>query len=345
MSLFRRGNTWWFSLYLNGKRIRKSLGTSNRKEAELAYAKILEKLHTPQQSEKVQYSMLTYEEFFWNHYIPYCEGRHASIRTKKYIYNVIPDWFRRLKLTEIATVHIERLQSAQLQRGVSVSTVNKICNLVMASLRKAYDWDYITEFRIKYHPLKGETKRLRYLTEEECIKLINVAREPLRSMIIIALHTGMRKGEILGLRWEDIDFKNRVIHLEKTKNHERRDIHMNETVYQTLLRLKTAPQVSLKWVFVNPKTGERFERCYPKREFQQVCKKAGIEDFHFHDLRHTFASHLVMRGVDIKTVQELLGHKKIEMTLRYSHLAESHKAEAVRKLDTIWSQFWSQLVR
>ena len=85
-------------------------------------------------------------------------------------------------------------------------------------------------------------------------------------------------------------------------------------------------------MFHNPKTGKPYQDV--KRSFKSACRRAGIKDFHFHDLRHTFASHLVMAGVDITTVKELLGHKTINMTMRYAHLAPSHKVKAVDMLDS-----------
>jgi integrase len=140
----------------------------------------------------------------------------------------------------------------------------------------------------------------------------------------------MRKSEILNLTWDNVDLKNGLILLEKTKNGERREIPMNEPLKQLFRQLFSRRRLDTEYVFVNPETGKRYIDL--KRSFATACKKSGIRDFHFHDLRHTFASQLVMNGVDLKTVQELLGHKDIKMTLRYSHLSQAHKKEAVNKI-------------
>jgi integrase len=135
----------------------------------------------------------------------------------------------------------------------------------------------------------------------------------------------MRRGEIMSLRWKDIDFKERRIILEKTKNNERRSIPMNDTLSLVLKSLpvhlhaeKVFPDINGNMVTVT---------------FERACKRAGIEDFRLHDLRHTFASHLTMGGVNLRTVQTLLGHKDLRMTMRYSHLSPEHLREAVQNLD------------
>jgi integrase len=151
----------------------------------------------------------------------------------------------------------------------------------------------------------------------------------LKPIVITALNTGMCRGEILSLKWDNVDMKHGFILLDKTKNGELREIPINATLRATLEALPR--RIDGGHVFVNPVTGGPYGDI--KTGFNRACKKAGIKDFHFHDCRHTFASHLVMAGVDITTVKELLGHKTLTMTLRYAHLAPSHKVRAVDVLD------------
>ena len=117
--------------------------------------------------------------------------------------------------------------------------------------------------------------------------------------------------------------------MDVTKNGERREIPINDTLRQSLQAITR--RLDSLYVFYDPATGNRYQDI--KRSFKTALKKAGIRDFHFHDLRHTFASHLVMAGIDVTTVKELLGHKTLTMTLRYSHLAPAHKVKAVDILD------------
>jgi integrase len=140
----------------------------------------------------------------------------------------------------------------------------------------------------------------------------------------------MRKGEILSLKWDNTDLNHGFILLDRTKNGERREIPINDTVRGILQGLTR--RLDIPYVFYNDTSGKLYQDI--KRSFNTAVRRAGIRDFHFHDLRHTFASHLVMAGVDLTTVSRLLGHKTLTMTLRYAHLAPSHMVKAVDILDS-----------
>jgi len=127
-----------------------------------------------------------------------------------------------------------------------------------------------------------------------------------------------------------VDMKNGFIHLSETKNGKPRSIPINKTLLTTLNNITR--RLDIPSVFFNPKTGKRYTDI--KKAFNNACEKAGISDYTFHDNRHTFASNLVMAGVDLATLKELLGHANIKMTLRYSHLAPAHMKKAVNILDT-----------
>jgi integrase len=183
--------------------------------------------------------------------------------------------------------------------------------------------------RVKMLP--ENNRRLRYLSKEECQALINSCEPHLKPIVVVALNTGMRKGEILNLKWENVDLRHGFILLEITKNNERREILINETLKNCLQSITR--RLDVPYVFYDKATGKPYKDV--RRSFATACRRAGIRDFRFHDLRHTFASHLVMAGVDITTVKELLGHKSLTMTLRYAHLAPSHKVKAVGVLDGV----------
>ena len=151
----------------------------------------------------------------------------------------------------------------------------------------------------------------------------------------------MRLGEILNLKWQDLDFNQKFIYIENSKNGEKREVPMNNFLLKMMAQLKETSNYG-DYIFSH-KDGSPLKGVY--RSFKSACKRAGIKNFRFHDLRHTFASHLVMNGVDLKTVQELMGHKSFSMTLRYAHLSPDHKRKAVedlgnrmQKVVTIWSQ-------
>ncbi len=177
---------------------------------------------------------------------------------------------------------------------------------------------------------KLNNKRLRFLTVEQCQKLIECCQPHLKPIVITALHTGMRRGEILGLKREQVDLEHGFILLEITKNGERREIPINTTL--EYLFKDILENAKSEYVFTD-KDGNPYKEV--KHSFSTALKKAGIRDFRFHDLRHCFASHLVMQGIDLASVKELLGHKSLTMTMRYAHLAPGHKRKAVNILDNV----------
>ncbi|MDI6864623.1 tyrosine-type recombinase/integrase [Thermodesulfovibrio yellowstonii] len=343
MALYKRGNTWWIDLYHNGKRYRISTKTHDKRKAEEIHAKVLLKLGSPQteivpEPEKLTQlaeSSITYQEFYEKHYLTWCYGRQEFYESKKYYLNIIPDWFKNLELNRIGTKEVELLQSYFIQKKKTTATCNRYIAIFQASMTKACDWNMISEQRLKnirkVKLIKGENKRLRYLTKEEIDKLLSNCDRQLYPIVFTALHTGMRKSEILNLKWSQVDLKNGIILLDKTKNFERREIPMSDSLKALFKQLHSQRRLNTDYVFVNPDTDKRYTDL--KRSFATACRRAGIKDFHFHDLRHTFASQLVMSGADLKTVQELLGHKSLTMTLRYSHLSQAHKREALKALE------------
>jgi len=197
--------------------------------------------------------------------------------------------------------------------------------------------------------------RERFLTYEEAKTLLQVAAVPvdqngrclsnqykspvLRDFIELALNTGCRKGELLNLKWENIDFSTRLLHLEQTKSGEWQTVPINEDARQVLvqrMRLRDEICPDTPWVFfhmvptVNTKAGDRVKDV--KKSFNTACRRLGIENFHIHDLRHTFASWLVMEGVPLFEVSKLLRHASIQMTERYAHLAPDYLHDAVASL-------------
>lgn len=273
-------------------------------------------------------------------YIAWMEGRHRSAESKKYRINIILSHFGNLPLRHINTLAMEQYQTIQINKGLKPASVNKHISILKAMLRKAVDWNMVEEEALKrarrVKMLTENNKRLRYISKEECQALINSSDMHLRPIVITAINTGMRKEEILSLKWEQVDLKHGFILLDRTKNGERREIPINETLRATLQGITR--RLDIPYVFYDSLDGKRYKNV--KRSFKTACKRAGITDFRFHDLRHTFASHLIMAGIDLTTVKELLGHKTLTMTLRYAHLAPAHKVKAVDILDnTLNGQF------
>ena len=204
-------------------------------------------------------------------------------------------YFEGRNLHEITTWDIEKWKVERKEK-LKPASVNRELALVKHLFSKAVEWKKLKENPAKIiKRLKGETSRLRYLMPDEIQILLSncdaLIWGLLKSLVTVALHTGARQGELRDLKWPQIDFDLGIITLLDTKNGERRDISMNETVRTTLEALERKSE------FVFPCTnGNGLNHARIHIAFHEVLTKSGIEDFHVHDLRHTFASNLVMNG-------------------------------------------------
>ena len=156
----------------------------------------------------------------------------------------------------------------------------------------------------------------------------------LREIITFALNTGMRQGEILSLRWPSVDLFRRALVVERSKNGEKRTVPLNEAVMELLKEKSRVRSLTTDLVF-HSGAHTAIDLGNLRRAFGVAIKKARIEDFHFHDLRHTFATRLVQAGVDVYKVQRLLGHKTPTMTQRYAHHSTESLRDGVEVLDRV----------
>jgi integrase len=334
MGLYLRGKIYWFTIMQNGKRTQLSTQTDNRKLAGRIHAKAITEIHEGVWFDRAKVERQDTFTDLAERYATWAEGRQRSWQiSKKYMVKQLVSRFINFKLSQFNTNIVEEFQTERLNKGNKPATANRLLAAIKHMFTKACEWEMITEETLKrVHKVKflqENNKRLRYLTKEECQSLINACDKHLKPIVIAALNTGMRRGEIFSLNWNNIDLKHGFILLEKTKNGDRREIPINDTLKRTLQGL--ARRLDVPSVFYDHSTGKPYTDI--KHSFTSACRRAGILDFRFHDLRHTFASHLIMAGVDITTVKELLGHKTLTMTLRYAHLAPSHKVKAVDILD------------
>lgn len=341
---------------LDGKIKREATHSKDYKEAEgilIDKKKIVKDGKEPEPIKKIPNHM--FEELV-KAYKKWAE-RQRSYKSKKYLIDQLKDDFSNLPLRSFNTMVVEQYQSdrtvrdrrktkEKLPKGNKPATINRLTATLKHMLTKAVEWELVEEGILKkvrrVKQLEENNGRLRFLTQEECQRLIDCCNPLLKPIVVIALNTGLRKDNILSLEWNvNIDLNHGFIFVTQTKNGKRLETPMNQTVRDTLNSLykgtKERPRrIDIPFVFYDPTTERRYKDI--KRSFATACKKAGIKDFTFHDLRHTFASHLVMAGVDLATVSKLLGHKDIKMTLRYAHLAPSHMINAVKMLDTVLSE-------
>lgn len=356
----QKNSAMWWCCYkgLDGRVIRQSTGKIEYNEAVDFLMERRTDVKAGKEPEPKKIVNHTFSELA-KEYLVWAE-RQRGFKNKAGIVEQLRERFGDVPLRQFNTLLLEQYQTHRMQQGAKHKTVKKradgtrvVCesgrqprankpatiNRHIATIKhmftKAVDWQMVGEETLKrvhkVNLLEENNRRLRYLSTEECQKLLNECDSHVRPIVTVALHTGMRKGEILGLTWDNVDLKSGFILLDRTKNGERREVPINTTVRAAL---QSSPRrLDVRYVFYDGATGKRYGDV--KKGFNGACRRAGIKDFHFHDLRHTFASHLVMAGQDLTTVKELLGHKTLAMTLRYAHLAPAHKVNAVNVLDSI----------
>jgi len=219
-----------------------------------------------------------------------------------------------------------------IQRPLTGATVNRALALLRHLLRLAHEeWELLNAVpRIRME--REAEGRLRWLTSEEATRLLDACRksrnEHLTDLVEFALFTGMRRGEVLGLTWERVDRARGVVLLDVTKSSKRREVPLNSRADAVLARRGSR---SSGLVF-GIRRWDRFRSAW-----ENAVERAKLADFHFHDLRHTFASWAVQRGASLQEVKDLLGHHSLAMTLRYGHLAPEHLRTAVARLDAALS--------
>ncbi len=332
--IYKRGKIYWIRYSgLDGKTVYESSHSERFDDAETLLIDRKKQVKEGKQPEIKRIANHTFIELT-EKYLQWINGRQKSAGVKKYIIKQLVEKFSALPLRRFSTVLVEQLQTDNINRGIKASTNNKMLTVLKHMFTKAVDWEIVEEDTLKRvrkcKLLPDDSKRLRYLSKQECQELINVCDEHMRPIVVTALNTGMRKGEILNLKWDNVDLKHGFILLDVTKNNERREIPINLTLRSVLQGITR--RLDVPYVFYDPRTEKPYKDI--KNSFRTALRRVKIRDFHFHDLRHTFASHLVMSGVDITTVSRLLGHKSLKMTLRYSHLAPAHMVKAVDLLDT-----------
>ncbi|PYM44380.1 MAG: hypothetical protein DME16_21105 [Candidatus Rokuibacteriota bacterium] len=233
------------------------------------------------------------------------------------------------RLTETLIAQYEKRRAAQ----VSAFTVANELTILRHMLRLGRRWGYLDQVPEIEMPKKPEGRQ-RYLEAEEITQLLTACAASrtrhLSAIVTLALNTGMGKAEILGLEWARVDLSTSRLTLYRTKSGKPRGIPINRAVYDALVALQPEPAQRQGLVFAR-RDGAAWGQI--RTAFATALERAGIKAFRFHDLRHTAASHLVMRGASLKEVQEILGHSDFKMTLRYAHLSPAHLRSAVDRLD------------
>lgn len=274
---------------------------------------------------------------FVKEYRDYAEAQKkpSAVRADETALKKLLPAFGRMKLREITSGDVQRyidqrrLVKRKNGKRLRAATIRNEVHTLSAIFREAIRRDLVQNnpcSRVKKP--KEDNTIVRYLTPDEEERLFKALSEDRKPIVTTALHTGMRKGELLNLEWADVDLDQRLICVKNTKSNRKRYIPMNDVLVETLKALPKDEEAV--YVFANPKTGDVYGDI--KKSWATTMRRAKIENFRFHDLRHSFASRLVQAGVPIIVVKELLGHRDITTTMRYAHLAPTDMRQAVDHL-------------
>jgi integrase len=338
MGVYKRNGHWHFTKTINGVRYRGAFKTARTKaQAEEAEREELRKIHEGRYGKPTGSSVFI--DFAETTYLPWSKENKRSTSDQYYI-GVFKVFFKRKTFAEISPMLIEKFKSERRKTPTKAgkprrpASINRELECLSAifsmAMRKPHRLIAENPCR-EVAKLKEENQRNRYLAAEEEERLLAACigdRAHLRPIIIVALNTGMRRGEILSLKWSQVDFQRNIIHLIRTKSGKQRDVPINSVVRDELLALQ--PQSRGECIFANSKTGRALASC--KRAFMKACQLASVEDLQFHDLRHTAATRMAETGAEPSTIKDILGHSDIRMTDRYTHAVEMRKRTALERL-------------
>ena len=361
--IYKRGRTWYLDVRSGGRRIRKRVSFS-KKIAELALKDTEVKIAREEFGFGKNDIIIS---SFLEKFLEYSAANHSPATFKRY--RAVIDHFKRflghktdiILLSQVRTKEIDEYKvfrkgewvnpngdavesdediSEHTRKGARAHTINFEVGTLRTIFYMAVKWGYLKEnparniARLKVN----DSKLPRFLSIKECRNLLDNSPENLRHIFYVFLNTGMRKAEIENLEWSDMDFRRNKIRIHRKEfwhpKTGERDIPMNQGTHNLLKRLKAQNDKGLNSNFVFPDDDGGRIKDKLREQLIVIARKAGIKGLtKLHSLRHTYASHLVMNGVDLPTVQKLMGHADIQTTMIYSHLAQDHLAEAANKIN------------
>ena len=346
MSIRKIRNSWFIDFRYNGKRFRKTSPENTRAGAKAYEAFVFQQLSRgidPFKKEKEK-KILTFEVFSWkwvelyvknNNKLSGLIGKTSVLKT-----HLVP-FFGKRKLNEITNFMIEEYKACILRKSLCNKTVNNHLTILSTCLAHAVEWGEL-EVTPRIKRLKVESNKFDFLTFEESEMLINMSHGIWKRMILFALHTGMRYGEIRAIRWQDINWEKKSVTVKNafyrdifgaTKSNKERHIPVSPTLFELLERRKRA-----RGFIFTDSNNRHLKENKPRLALRRIIektelKKANGRKIGWHALRHTFASQLAMRGAPLSAIQQLLGHSDIQTTMKYAHLSPSTLDDTIRLLE------------
>jgi len=341
MAVRKRGKNWVIDYRVGGKKIIKVVGPYKR-DAVAAEGKIKAQIREGRFFDCKPHTTTSLGELL-RRYKEHSKGKR-SVASEAFHLKAIESHFGSDTIIQnIDRASVEDFVKARQEtptrhgRPRSGATVNREFAAFRCMFNRAVNWGLLERNPVVgIKMMRDSNRRTRFLTVEEARRLLDSSSAHLRPILLCALETGMRRGEILKLRWPDIDLARRLIYVGQTKTGISRHVPVSSRLMDLFKRLPR--RIDCDHLFAGiPRFGKVAQPFHDVRSsFERACKEAKVANFRFHDLRHTAASHMVMAGVPLKTVAEILGHTTTAMTERYSHLLPEHKLKAVEMLPD-WS--------
>jgi integrase len=331
---------WCYSFIANGKRERRVIGLS-KQEAEAVACEARNKIKREGFGIKRNAGAIYFEDFAREYIELHAKQNKRSWQRDECSLVHLTDYFKGRTLASITPRDIESYKAKRKAEGYTPGRGKKIrevkpatVNLELACLKtlfsKAVEWGKVeSNPAAKIKKFKVNNAREKILNADEARRLLENASPALRPVIVVALKTGMRLGEILSLRWPAVNFIKSFILIETSKSGKSRKVPMSTAVRESL---KALPRPA-DFVFYNPETKTHFTTV--KTAFKTACHKAVIKGLRFHDLRHTFATWYIEKGGDIASLSKILGHASIQMTMRYCNPTEEGMLQAVERIDAV----------
>jgi integrase len=336
MTVRKRGSRWWYDFRIRGVRHRGAIPEARTEpQAKQAEAKVRVEIYEGRYGRQLGTTLWT--TFVRDTYLPWARQNKRSASFDELRARTLANYFKGQTLADISPLLIERFKRERAEcithrgRKVSASTINNELALLSRICSMAVD-NGLLAFNpcARVRRLRVNINRIRFLKRDEETRLLeHLPTEPVRGIVQLALLTGMRRGELLTLKWPQVDLAQGQLLVTNTKTGLDRQIPISSAARAVLLRAQTRRINEL--VFPGPRR-RILSFCALRAPFLRACATAEIEGLRFHDLRHTAATRMAEAGASITDIRDVLGHANIQMTARYAHATDGGKRRAVEAL-------------
>ena len=333
-NLYKVGDSWMIDFVFHGQRYRENIGPVSRtiaKETRDRRKSAAAEGHL-EVGPKVQDLLF---EKACEKYLEWYEVNREPNSYMRHFYSAkhLNAFFGKRRLSAVSAFLIEKYKMERKAADAEPATINRELSMLGNLFTKAIQWKFAKSNPTVGVPhFKEDNARNRYLTEDEARQVLTCCAPPLRLLVLAAMHTGFRASELRSLKWSSVDFQNGSVTVVSaySKNDDTRTVPMTPDLESALRNVYDDREPNPEEpVFLN-RDGQPWKSW--RSAFEKALKDSGIHDFRFHDLRHCFGSYLGMNNTNPKAMMELMGHRRPEMTMRYTHLSVEYKRQAVGKL-------------